>query len=331
MSATENNRKHEGALIHDSENLGDLEREVAAYVESQLVNDLNGVTTEAMDESIATTTEAMDESIATTTEAMDESIATTTEAMDESIATTTEAMDESIATTTEAMDESIATTLFIQTSTSIDTTESYDNNKKCPQYTFGFPNRRQIQDYVVVNASIPDMTEVTVCAWVSPIYGQHVDGAVFSYATPGSDNTLLIEFEPELSVYLYSKRLTLDEIGNRNENHICVVVSTINNTVHLYLNGSKHSRKTLTHEITKIKGQGTVVLGQDQDEKLGGFQAEDSFLGVIKNCMLWNRTLTSREIEDMQNDCNCPKDYILSATKNDHIVGNVTSEFFDTC
>ncbi|XP_077968089.1 neuronal pentraxin-1-like [Styela clava] len=264
----------------------DLEREVAAYLESQLVNDLNGVTTEAMDESTATTTEAMD--------------------------------------------ESMATTLLIQTSTSIDTTESY-YNKKCPQYTFGFPNRRQIQDYVVVNASIPDMTEVTVCAWVSPIYGQHVDGAVFSYATPGSDNTLLIEFEPELSVYLYSKRLTLDEIGNQNENHICVVVSTINNTVHLYLNGSKHSRKTLTHEITKIKGQGTVVLGQDQDEKLGGFQAEDSFLGVIKNCMLWNRTLTSREIEDMQNDCNCPKDYILSATKNGHIVGNVTSEFFDTC
>ncbi|XP_077968090.1 neuronal pentraxin-1-like [Styela clava] len=257
------------------ENLGDLEREVSAYVESQLVNDVNGVTTEATDNSIAKTP-------------------------------------------------------AIPTSTSIDTTESY-YIKKCPQYTFGFPNRRRIQDYVIVNAPIPDMTEATVCAWVSPIHGQHVDGTVFSYATPSHHNTLLIEFEPKLRFILYPNTLTFDKIENKNESHICVVVSTMNNSVHLYINGTKHSSKTLPHKITRIKGQGTVVLGQDQDEKLGGFQAKDSFHGVIKNCMLWNRTLTPGEIKDMQDECNCPKDYIMSATKNDRIYGNVTSEFSDTC
>ncbi|XP_039249269.2 neuronal pentraxin-1-like [Styela clava] len=204
-------------------------------------------------------------------------------------------------------------------------------NKKCPQYTFGFPNRRQIQDYVIVNASIPDMTEATVCAWVSPSHDKIVNGAVFSYATTDHHNTLLIEFEPKLRVYLYPNKLTFDGIENKNENHICVVVSTINNSVHLYLNGTKHSRKTLRHKITKIKGQGTVVLGQDQDKILGKFEVRDSFLGSIKNCMLWNRTLTPGEIEDMQDECNCPKDYIMSAKNGDRIFGNVTSEFFDTC
>nr|XP_039248838.1 female protein-like [Styela clava] len=91
------------------------------------------------------------------------------------------------------------------------------------------------------------------------------------------------------------------------------------------------STSIVTTESYYNKSQGTVVLGQDQDEKLGGFQAKDSFRGVIKNCMLWNRTLTPGEIKDMQDECNCPKDYIMSATKNDHIYGNVTSEFSDTC
>ncbi len=45
------------------------------------------------------------------------------------------------------------------------------------------------------------------------------------------------------------------------------------------------------------------MLGQEQDSVGGGFDADQSFKGMLSNVNLWDKVLTHREIEEMSTSC----------------------------
>ena len=52
-----------------------------------------------------------------------------------------------------------------------------------------------------------------------------------------------------------------------------------------------------------IRKDGTLVLGQDQDSVGGGFEASDSFQGMLSNVNIWNEVLTPEQIQKMSQSC----------------------------
>ena len=54
------------------------------------------------------------------------------------------------------------------------------------------------------------------------------------------------------------------------------------------------------HTITK---GGTLVLGQDQDSVGGGFEASESFQGMLSYVNVWDRVLCTSQIKEMSQSC----------------------------
>ena len=48
---------------------------------------------------------------------------------------------------------------------------------------------------------------------------------------------------------------------------------------------------------------GALVLGQDQDTIGGGFAAQESFVGNISAVHMWDRDLSSEEIDALVSEC----------------------------
>jgi CUB/sushi domain-containing protein len=85
--------------------------------------------------------------------------------------------------------------------------------------------------------------------------------------------------------------------------HLCVTWESSSGDFKVYRDGALV--KTLVHVETgmQIKGDGIWVIGQDQDSLGGGFQAQNSFKGILTEVNIWNRILGSDEITNFANDC----------------------------
>ena len=46
-----------------------------------------------------------------------------------------------------------------------------------------------------------------------------------------------------------------------------------------------------------------MVLGQEQDSVGGGFDADQSFQGMLSNVNIWNQVLTAQQIKEMSKLC----------------------------
>ncbi|XP_069982164.1 uncharacterized protein [Penaeus vannamei] len=70
----------------------------------------------------------------------------------------------------------------------------------------------------------------------------------------------------------------------------------------LYLGGRYHSNGTLLTSSGsapgEVRGGGHLILGQDHDSFQGGYQADQSYAGLVANVNLWERVLAPREIRD---------------------------------
>ena len=69
----------------------------------------------------------------------------------------------------------------------------------------------------------------------------------------------------------------------------------------MYLDGN--AIKSLTLAAGKVIEQGVLVLGQDQDSYLGGYQEHQSFQGNLTSVNLWDKVLPSDEIAMLAKKC----------------------------
>ena len=85
--------------------------------------------------------------------------------------------------------------------------------------------------------------------------------------------------------------------------HVCVTWESSSGDVNVYKDGALSEILVDVQTGTQIKDGGIWVIGQDQDSPGGGFQAKDSFNGILTEVNIWNRTLGSDEIESFAKDC----------------------------
>lgn len=75
--------------------------------------------------------------------------------------------------------------------------------------------------------------------------------------------------------------------------NIANVVSSTNNI--LYLNGQEI--QSVSKSGTSLEGVGYMIFGQEQDSVGGGFQTNQDLIGDIAQVSIYNRALTSQEIQ----------------------------------
>ncbi|XP_078377598.1 neuronal pentraxin-1-like [Oculina patagonica] len=151
---------------------------------------------------------------------------------------------------------------------------------------------------------MPSMTEFTVCLWMKLT---ETKGTPFSYATDTAahGNELLLYYE-STTFKLWvggSEKRTSVSANDGNWHHIC---ATWKNTGawKFYKDGSLAQSGAGFQTGYTVKGGGSLMLGQEQDSTGGGLVANESLKGMLTNVNVWNRELTSCEIEALStNSC----------------------------
>lgn len=80
---------------------------------------------------------------------------------------------------------------------------------------------------------------------------------------------------------------------------LCATWNGANGLGQLWLNGNATIKRFI--KTGPITGALSVILGQDQDTFGGGFDAKQSFVGMLENFHMWDYVLPSSEIRQYMN------------------------------
>ncbi|XP_056402507.1 jeltraxin-like [Hyla sarda] len=122
--------------------------------------------------------------------------------------------------------------------------------------------------------------------------------SLFSLATPGKDNAFLIFQEaPNLcSVHINQEEIAFKvDPGVLDWKHTCVTWDSVTGLLQLWINGKRYPRRVTTSR-SPIGPQMSIILGQEQDNLGGGFDAGQSFLGEICDVNMWDYVLPPEAI-----------------------------------
>ncbi|XP_005995833.2 mucosal pentraxin-like [Latimeria chalumnae] len=127
------------------------------------------------------------------------------------------------------------------------------------------------------------------------------DYALFSYASPGKDNDLLLfrTSQGNYNVYIGNEFVSFTHSRSLNFGEwvqVCSTWESQTGLVGLWVDGKRSVRKGLMRGY-KVKPGGAVILGQEQDKMGGGFVSEQSFAGEITDVNLWDYILPANEIK----------------------------------
>ena len=85
--------------------------------------------------------------------------------------------------------------------------------------------------------------------------------------------------------------------------HICVSWENNEGSWKVYRDGDLREDGTNFRTSYTIRQGGTLVLGQKQNSVGGGFQAQQSFKGMLSSVNVWDKELSSTQIKDMSKSC----------------------------
>uniref|UniRef100_A0ACB8G7P0 Uncharacterized protein n=2 Tax=Sphaerodactylus townsendi TaxID=933632 RepID=A0ACB8G7P0_9SAUR len=124
---------------------------------------------------------------------------------------------------------------------------------------------------------------------------------LFSYASKRTDNEIALD-RYDLGYQLYTQGLTyadfkVPEILTSNSlgEHVCVSWESATGLAELWVNWRPLVRKSL-QKGHSVMAEGSIVLGQDQDNVGGGFNINDCFVGEITDVYMWDRVLCPDEV-----------------------------------
>lgn len=91
---------------------------------------------------------------------------------------------------------------------------------------------------------------------------------------------------------------------------------------------SENSSSTVETTEGRLTGTPIVIIGQDQDLYGGGFEARQSFVGMISDIHMWDYVLSFDEIGKYMNDFHFTPGNVLNWKSLDYSVhGNARIEF----
>ncbi|KAG7315990.1 hypothetical protein KOW79_020856 [Hemibagrus wyckioides] len=148
-----------------------------------------------------------------------------------------------------------------------------------------------------------NLTAITVClrAFSDQSQGQ----SLFSLALPDCFNAFFI-FKPKQGVYrLHVSDSSLEFWGMQDElnawNSICTTWDGKTGLSQLWVNGNPSTRKGFSR-LGSLSGTPSIILGQDQDSYGGGFEAKQSFVGMLTDVHMWSSVLSPSEISQYMHD-----------------------------
>ncbi|XP_068228821.1 sushi, von Willebrand factor type A, EGF and pentraxin domain-containing protein 1-like isoform X2 [Palaemon carinicauda] len=170
-------------------------------------------------------------------------------------------------------------------------------------FVLDFPSSG-ILNYVAIENLPSDLTSASVCFWLRSDDKDNY-GTPFSYATDEFDNALAITDYNGFVLYVNGEKRITDVQGNDGSWHmVCATWKSSNGTWALYFDGKLEDSGTGLATDTIINGTGSVVLGQEQDKRAGGYSPQESFIGELTRLDIWDEYLSPEFISETFVQCN---------------------------
>ncbi|NWY68684.1 AGRD2 protein, partial [Erithacus rubecula] len=183
--------------------------------------------------------------------------------------------------------------------------------------------------FVKVLSDFPTLPAVTACAHLQWDTRTQEIATIFSYAVP----TFMNEFQLRGSVDEEGfVRFALIVHGHHSPylpvfradglwHHFCVTWQQENGTWAIYADGKRRASASGLCSVgasapQAIYGQGTFIIGQDQDSLGGTFRAKESFSGNITELYIWQRVLSSEQIEKVRSCWVLEQDLVFGWSSN---------------
>ncbi|KAG7242069.1 hypothetical protein INR49_024115, partial [Caranx melampygus] len=163
---------------------------------------------------------------------------------------------------------------------------------------FTFP-QETASAHVRLNTSHQTFSAVTIC--LRSFTDLKRDHALFSLATPSAANSFLIFWDQnnkELEPHVKDNKAEYGGLDYKlNTWHsVCSTWDSATGLVQLWFDGQLLARKFVSG--SSITGTNIIILGQEQDSHGGGFNAKQSFTGMMSDVHMWDYTLSHCEIHN---------------------------------
>ncbi|NWX62355.1 AGRD2 protein, partial [Promerops cafer] len=183
--------------------------------------------------------------------------------------------------------------------------------------------------YVKVLSDFPALPAVTACAHLQWDTSTQEIATVFSYAVPAFMNEFQLRGFVDEEGFV---RFALIVHGHHSPylpvfradgqwHHFCVTWQQENGTWAIHADGKRRASASGLCSVEPsapqaIFGQGTFIIGQDQDSLGGTFRAKESFSGNITDLHIWQKVLSTEQIEKVRSCRVVEQDLVFGWSSN---------------
>nr|XP_041575659.1 adhesion G-protein coupled receptor D2 [Taeniopygia guttata] len=183
--------------------------------------------------------------------------------------------------------------------------------------------------YVKVLSAFPALPAVTACAHLQWDTSTQEIATIFSYAVPAFMNEFQLRGFVDEEGFV---RFALIVHGHHSPylpvfradgqwHHFCVTWQQENGTWAIYADGKRRASASGLCPVgpsapQAIFGQGTFIIGQDQDSLGGTFRAKESFSGNITDLHIWQKALSPEHIEKVRSCGVVEQDLVFGWSSN---------------
>uniref|UniRef100_UPI00398E4C2E pentraxin-4 n=1 Tax=Pristiophorus japonicus TaxID=55135 RepID=UPI00398E4C2E len=144
--------------------------------------------------------------------------------------------------------------------------------------------------------------EMTICSWLST--KSNYLGTILSYATEDNDNKLVLHgrnTSKQTTIHFVIgdpafRELPVVPLLDGHWHHVCIIWSSFEGKYWYYIDRRLAAAGSKFQKGYEIPAGGILIIGQEQDNMGGGFDATESFVGNLAGFTIWNRALSPGEI-----------------------------------
>ncbi|XP_078571557.1 uncharacterized protein LOC144859143 [Branchiostoma floridae x Branchiostoma japonicum] len=199
-----------------------------------------------------------------------------------------------------------------------------------------FPTSRSTSNYVKLWSTLPRaLSNFTLCLHMRSPRNSHTKMGLVSYAVGSHDNEILLYKDDANRLQIWvddkmAKTSPLPVLGG-TWHVLCATWRSTNGAWQFYFDGVLRNSGSGLSTGGRVGTGGTWILGQDQDTVGGGFDASQAFIGDLSQVNLWNRVLSSAEMNDQSASCDRHGNVIDWADTFFDKRGKVTSSAYSPC
>ncbi|XP_063735833.1 C-reactive protein-like [Eleginops maclovinus] len=192
---------------------------------------------------------------------------------------------------------------------------------------FNFPQQTKTA-HVKLTTSRVTLTSATLCH--RSFTDLKRDHALLSMSTQSQSNAFLIFWDnahKEMEHHVIDQKIEYGwcDYKPNTWHSICTTWDSTSGIAQLWFDGQPSSRRFIT--TGTISGTTITVLGQEQDVHGGGFDLQQSFVGMMSDVHMWDYTLSACEIQKYMDELNFTPGNVLNWSALEfQIIGRVLIE-----